>query len=505
MEQLFVENNLKADRIITAMPGQYISSRIMPFGFNDPRKIEAAILSELEDATPFNMDDMIVDHQILGQVGSQSITLAVMTRKTFLRSFLEHLQRISIDPKLVDVDSLAFYNLSSYMNIPAGQCCALVDVGHEKTSVCIVQDGVLRMFRSINLGGRYLTEFLARDLETNFAEAQRVKHRVSRVLCDDDQAEDLNGDEKLIVERMTLASNAIVKELGRTFYAFKTWEKNPPSKLYLSGGTSRIENFGKYLQDQLEIPVSINRIDDSSLKINPALTEYMAIMPQSVAIGMRAVGTMKRHSQINLRQGEFAYVQNYESILKSSSIAFKVIAVVLLILCVSYGMKFFFYQRQIDALQAQYLREYTTVFPAAKSQYVKDKFTFTKLRNDATQKLQKEVTTKRNAVGSFLDENLASPALITLKALSETIPKDVKVDITTYQYTTVMTGGGKLIIRGEADGYAASTAVLEAIKLSPVLKNVEEKSSAAKPGDNKIIEFIIHADYAGTTSPDGKA
>ena len=505
MEQLFVENNLKADRIITAMPGQYISSRIMPFGFSDPRKIEAAILSELEEATPFNMDDMIVDHQILGQVGNQSITLAVMTRKTFLRSFLEHLQRISIDPKLVDVDSLAFYNLSSYMNMPAGQCCALVDVGHEKTSVCIVQDGVLRMFRSINLGGRYLTEFLARDLETNFAEAQRVKHRVSRVLCDDDQADDLNGDEKLIVERMTLASNAIVKELGRTFYAFKTWEKNPPSKLYLSGGTSRIKNFGKYLQDQLEIPVSINRIDESSLKINPALTEYMAIMPQSVAIGMRAVGTMKRHSQINLRQDEFAFVQNYESILKSSSIAFKVIAVVLLILCVSYGMKFFFYQRQIDVLQAQYLKEYTTAFPAAKSQYVKDKFTFTKLRNDATQKLQKEVTTKRNAVSSFLDENLASPALITLKALSETIPKDVKVDITTYQYTTVVTGGGKLIIRGEADGYAASTAVLEAIKLSPVLKNVEEKNSAAKPGDAKIIEFTIHADYAGTTGPDGKA
>ena len=193
----------------------------------------------------------------------------------------------------------------------------------------------------------------------------------------------------------------------------------------------------------------------------------MAIMPQSVAIGMRAVGTMKRHSQINLRQDEFAFVQNYESILKSSSIAFKVIAVVLLILCVSYGMKFFFYQRQIDVLQAQYLKEYTTAFPAAKSQYVKDKFTFTKLRNDATQKLQKEVTTKRNAVSSFLDENLASPALITLKALSETIPKDVKVDITTYQYTTVVTGGGKLIIRGEADGYAASTAVLEAIKLSP--------------------------------------
>ena len=78
---------------------------------------------------------------------------------------------------------------------------------------------------------------------------------------------------KLIVERMTLAANAVVKELGRTFYAFKTWEKAPLSKLYISGGTSRIKNFSKYLQDQLEIPVEVNRIDQTYLKINPALAK----------------------------------------------------------------------------------------------------------------------------------------------------------------------------------------------------------------------------------------
>jgi type IV pilus assembly protein PilM len=506
MEQLFHENNLKADRIITAMPGQYISSRIMTFAFSDPRKIEAAILSQLEDAVPFNMDDMIIDHQVLGTMDGQTITLAVLTRKNFLRSFLEHLQRIEIDPKLVDVDSLAFYNLASYMEMPPGQCVGLVDVGHEKTSVCIVQDGVLRMFRSINLGGRYLTEFLARDLETDFADAQRVKHRVSRVLCDDDQATDLSGDDKLIAERMTLAANAVVKELGRTFYAFKTWEKAPLSKLYISGGTSRIKNFSKYLQDQLEIPVEVNRIDQTALKINPTLANHMAIMPQSVAIGMRAVGSMKRHSQINLRQGEFAYVQNYESILKGAGVAFRVVAVALLLLCVSYGIQYIFYKRQIDALQAQYLKEYTAIFSTAKTQYVPGRFTFEKLKGDAVAKLTKEINHKKSAVTQFMDDNSASPALVVLKSLSEGIPKENKVDITLYQYNTVLTGGGKLVLKGETDGYASVASIVEAVKKIQTLKNVEEKQSGAKPGtDNKVIEFTIHADYAGAANNGGKA
>ena len=92
LEQLFRDNNLQADRILTAMPGQYISSRIVSVGFSDPRKINMAVLAEVEDAVPFNMDDMVVDHQILGTApDGQTRVMVVMTRKTFLKSFLEHL------------------------------------------------------------------------------------------------------------------------------------------------------------------------------------------------------------------------------------------------------------------------------------------------------------------------------------------------------------------------------------------------------------------------------
>ncbi|MBM4252234.1 MAG: hypothetical protein FJ146_09705 [Deltaproteobacteria bacterium] len=506
MEQLFQQNDLQADRIITAMPGQYISSRVMSFSFSDPRKIEAAIMAELEDAVPFNMDDMIIDHQVLGSMKDMTVALAVMTRKNFLRSFLEHLQRINIDPKLVDVDSLAFYNLAPYIEAEPGQCYALVDVGHEKTSLCIVQDGVLRMFRSINLGGRYLTEFLARDLEIPFGDAQRVKHRVSQVLCDGEPGADLSGDDRLVAERTTLAANAIVKELGRTFYAFKNWEKTPLSGIYISGGTSKIKNFDLYLQEQLEIPAKHNRIDKTDLKLSADLTEHLAVMPQSIAIGMRAVGSARRHSQINLRQGEFAFVQNYEALLKGSAVAFRVVAAAIAIMCLSYGIKFWFYKRQIEALRAQYLKEYVQIFPSAKSQYVAGKYTFDKLRNDSLQKLQKEILTKNNAITSFIEENAESPALTILKSLSEAIPKELKLDVTLYQFNTLAAGGGKLVLRGETDSYASVDKILDAVKTAKMLKDVESKQSSPKPGtDNKVIEFTINADYAGNVDTATKA
>ena len=106
LAQLFSENKIVADRIVSAMPGQYISSRLIPFGFSDPNKIEAAVLAEIEDSIPFSLDDMIIDQQIIGTFDNKTLVLVVLTRKTFLGGFLGNLKKVDIDPNVVDVDSI---------------------------------------------------------------------------------------------------------------------------------------------------------------------------------------------------------------------------------------------------------------------------------------------------------------------------------------------------------------------------------------------------------------
>ena len=247
LEQMFAENNLQADKIVAAMSGQSISSRIMSFNFSDPRKIEASMEAELETFVPFNLRDMIVDHQIIGQFQKQTIVLAVMTKKNYLANFLDYLKRVDIDPRIVDVDSLAFYNLSNMIDIDPTKCSAIVDIGHQKTSLCIVHEGVLRLFRSINLGGKYITDLISRDLELTFEESQAFKHKVSRIMTSSDKGLNLTGEDKIIAERITLAMSAIAKELGRTLYAFKNWEKTPIHEILISGGTTRIAGIEDFL------------------------------------------------------------------------------------------------------------------------------------------------------------------------------------------------------------------------------------------------------------------
>lgn len=498
MEQLFKENNLEADRIIAAMPGQYISSRILPFNFSDAKKIEAAIYAEIEDLVPFNLEEMITDHQILGEVGGKTIALVAMTRKNFLKSFLEHLQRLEIDPKLVDIDSLSFYNLAPYICDDSEKVTAVVDIGHEKTSVCIVSNGILRMFRAINLGGKYITEFLARDMEVDFNQAQLLKHRVSQVFCEEDQGKSLNEEDYAVAERITLAANTLVKELGRTLYAFKTSGEQAVSTIYLSGGTSRTHNLNRYLEDQLELEVKMNRLDETELKISPHLHDYMIIMPQSVSIGMRAVTAVKRHTQINLRRGEFAFVQSYESVLKFTSNVFKIMALALLVLCASYGVKYFFYNQQVTRIKSQYQKELVAAFPDLKKKYRNKNVSFARLQRDAKKKFSSSVQSMTSSADSFLQTNATSGSMLVLKAISETLPKELELNVTLYQFNANDRGGGRLLLRGETNGYDAVSKTLEHLQKVQVLSEVKEKSSQAKPGtDGKIIEFTFQANYEG--------
>ena len=496
LEQLFKDNNLQADRILTAMPGQYISSRIVPVGFADPRKISMAVMAEVEDAVPFNLEDMIVDHQILGTAADgRTIVMVVMTRKTFLQSFLDHLHHVNIDPKLIDVDSLSFYNLAPYLRIEPNECVAMVDIGHEKTSVCIVQNSLLKMFRSINIGGAYLTEFLSRDLECSIAEAQDVKHRVSRLICEGDAGVDLPAQDRQTAERMTLACNAIVKDLGRTLYAFKTWDKTKISRIFLSGGTARIKNLDMYLTEQLGIPVYLNRLEATDLKIDEALADKALVMPQSVAIGMRSVVSAKRYSQINLRKGEFAYVQNYAQIMKIGKIAGQVLGIAVLLLMLSYGVRSFIYNRQIAELEKEYAKEYNALsLPRKKPQ---GKQEFSKFRSEVRTAIQKEISARRDAVDQFMASSGTAPGLLMLQDISSAIPKTVKIDVTFYKFTGISgQPGGRLQLKAETDGYSSVEAIKEALKKAQGISDLEEKSSGGKPGtDNKIISFELQMSY----------
>lgn len=489
LEQIFKENDIVADRIITAMSGQFISSRIMTFNFSDPNKIEASVYSEIEDIVPFHLEDMIIDQQILGTTDGKTFTLVVMIKQEVVGTFLDNLKRINIDPKLIDIDSLSFYNLSPFLNMESGKCYGIVDIGHEKTSVCLVQDNILRMFRSINVGGRYITEFIARDMQISYNEAQRIKHQVSMVLTEGHTGQGLDAKTYKVAELMTLAAHSLARELGRTLYAFKTWEKSPIERIYISGGTSQIQNFDAYLTYQLSVETMASDLKASSLNCNHAIHPFLPVMAQGISIGVRAVSSAKKHSEINLRKGPYAYVQDYASILNTASMIAKLIAVSLLLLCVGFITKYFFFSSEINKIQQVYIKEASSV-PDLKKKVKLEGQPFAKTHKEVSAFLKSRVERKRQAFDNFIQTNSDSGAMIALKQISANLPKEVKIDVVDYDFSSKPDGSGVLRLRVEADSFDTIAKLKESLGKVKVFSGLTEKSSDTKPGTDLKIAVL---------------
>lgn len=495
MEQLFAENQLEADRIITAIPGQHISSRMLTLPFTESRKVDASIYFEVEDLVPFVLDDMVIAHQILATQDGQSQVLVVMIHKKLMKQFLDQLARVNIDPKIVDVDSLAFFNMAHHIQCEEGELYGLVDFGHEKTSVCIMEGDMLRMFRTLNVGGKYITEVLARDLEVSFAESQQLKHELSAIAseCGGEDL-DLPADQLAIARKIGVAGYGFTKDLARTLFAFKSQEKQPLSKIYISGGTTRLRGFEAYLEAQIHHPVTRVDLAATKLQIHADLKDHAKIIPQAISIGLRAVPGQIKTSRINLRRGEFAYSQDSAAFVTALSRVSMWLGAASVVLMVAFALQAVFYHLQTRKFDASYRRTLLQIDPSVAAQVDKIK-SFAKLKQFASQHLQTQIFDKEAAVQSFVATGGGSPPLKALQILSEIIPAELKVDLVLYDYSTAENHAGKVLVQGETDGYSAVTQIKDLMTDHPNFADVTEKSSAKPGSDGKIIAFTIESAY----------
>lgn len=502
MEELFRSNNLEADRIVTAMPGQYTSSRMLTFPFSDSRKIISALPFEVEDLVPFHLDEMILEHQVVGQQQSSTHVLVVMIQKTFLARYLDQLLQVGIDPRLVDVDSLSLYNLVPHIPSAEDELYGIVDIGHEKTSLCLVEGGMLRMFRTLKVGGKYITEVLARDQEISFAQSQQMKHQLSCIASEDGGEHlGLTAEELSLARQIGIAGYGFSKEIARTLYAFKGKHKKNISKIYISGGTTKLRGIEEYLEEQLNVTVERHDATLTGLEMENSLGQHAEVIPQALAIGLRVVSGAKKSSQINLRKGEFAYSQDSEALLKVGAQVLSWITLGSVILLGGYLLQALFYNYQINQFEEQYRKSFLSSAPSQK-QAISKISDFAQLQQYANNYLNQEITLQKTSVQQFISASEGSPALEALKELSELIPDELALEVVLYDYATQSDFSGKITLQGETDGYGSVGQIKELITAHPSFEDVTEKSGPKPGSDGKTIAFTIDSTYlSAPTTP----
>ncbi|NBO37820.1 hypothetical protein EBU99_04475 [bacterium] len=509
IRQLFNENSIEVDRTFTAMNGLMVSTRTFNFQNVKKRDIPLVVQNELEANAPFNLEDTIIDQQIIDTVNGNTSVLSAMCRKENIEAFLGALKELEIEPKVIDIDYLTFINLFPFLNsekslrtepstsmrLPVfdyGQQCKLIlDIGHMKTAMILVNNNRFVAARTIRMGGRYITEMLSKGLGVTYGEAQRLKHAVSYLEYKPDSKAEIGQEaEFAVAQQMGLAATDIVKEIIRTLHSFKAQERLVPAQILVTGGTACIRNIIPFLEEAIELPISMMSFDAERLKVDEADDDKTPILSQALAIALRGVPG-KLQSQINLRKGELALVGSYDSVFKQISNISLLAFGLVICLVGSYALRWWLYTDHIEALKKQFQVEIKQTLgnepKELKNIATQASWDLKRYSDKAFQLMDEDSRSKKAAIDNFLGLRSAVP-LKVLRDLSNSVEKKITLDLTNFHVHS----SGQVDIEGETVDLATAEEIGSIIKTVPSLQNLKVNNPERVPGSDKV-KFSMNA------------
>jgi len=144
--------DLRADTILSCLPGDMVTHRMLFLPFAYTRQLSQAVPFELESQIPFSLEEVMVADHVVHRAEGGATVLAVAVPKTTLSEHIEALTAAGFDPARVNISPLASLPVLQIAGVECHGVTVLLDVGENRTSIMLLQDGVLRGLRTLSIG-----------------------------------------------------------------------------------------------------------------------------------------------------------------------------------------------------------------------------------------------------------------------------------------------------------------------------------------------------------------
>ncbi len=288
IDRLLRNLKIKTKKVAISISGYSVIVKKINLPVMDDAAMDEHIRAEAEQYIPFDIDEVFVDfsnlHTDRGDSGRTEVLL-VAAKRDVVTAYIEMLAAIGLSVSVVDVDVFALQNAYAE-GAGKEENLALVDIGASKMSINMIVGGVSVLARDVALGGSQLTARIEGRLDVSGEEAEAIKVGVSPVA--DDKRQEV---ESVFAE----FCGQWAGELDKAFANLSANQQRSAEDegggaidtIVLSGGGSRIQGFGRFLEKalgrqcrQLD-PFAMVTFD--SKRIDP---EYVRYMSPEMAIAM---------------------------------------------------------------------------------------------------------------------------------------------------------------------------------------------------------------------------
>ncbi|MBY0369845.1 pilus assembly protein PilM [bacterium] len=419
------------EKIATSVPPAQTALRFLQMPVKQRKVVEKMYRFELEDAVPLRIEDALLEHQVYRR-GEGSLVFVAMAPKNLVRSHLEWLQAVGIDPDWLTFDGMGLLNLYFAQTPLKGpeapeDPVLLLDIGHAKTNLAICHQGRLEHFRSISWGGGAITRKMAQSLGLTLEDAEKMKHET---LALDAELDDAPGPMQDAVLAAGQACGTFATDLMHTLVSYRNATQKEVRSAVISGGTSKLRGMSSLIATSLGIPVQpFSAFKGENLK--EELRENADESRFGEPLGRASVFLRKTSLLFNFRKQELAKETSLDEVsaLVQNPLVVKVMGYFALLAALLYFNSWvvgWLATGEVSTAQSELQKTFQDTFPGVPSKMSKS------LTTDSAQ-LEKYIQQKEKDLAQKIKmlSRDKSPMLSRVLAVSAAFPPEVKVDVNT--------------------------------------------------------------------------
>lgn len=458
LQGILDDNDVVWEVACTGVPGQCVSSRLLTFPFGSTKKISQTVTFEMESHIPFNIDEVLLDYSVVWSTKDASKVLVAYMRKGEFAKQLSTLQGLGIDPRYFGVEGVELIHLVTLGMVPPEGAYAIIDLGHEKTTVAVCQGKNLSYVRAISIAGRMMTEAIAKSLEVPYDEAERIKIEMGQVTSG--QSEAVDEMSAKVSKAIDEVLSELFLNLRQTLFTFSDTEGVPVEGIFICGGTSRMPGLDRALTDALKQNVAhLNVLDFHFCRLSHGEANRHVI-PQALALALRGVAAGGQHD-INFRQGEFAFTGDVEQLGGSMRRVIIVVGIIVALALGHFTIKFYALKKRMGKLQGDVASLVTQALPGTPKRSLRT----TQSALSVIKSKQKEVSDRV----AKLEDILGLSPLDVLTEISKTLPgrEEIKIDVNNLSIKQ-----GRATFSGATDSFESVDRIKMALAKSELFRNV---------------------------------
>ena len=276
LKKVIAQNQIKTKNIIFTTNSSQIINREILIPLVSKEEIETVIKFEIQQYLPINLDDYIIQYLIIEEVlvdGNKKLKVNVTSfPEGMAHSYYKVINKLELTPLGLDVNYNSINKLANLSECNSSNkhgSVAFVDIGATSINISIFKNRKLAFTRMIKVGGDRIDNDIQEELNISIKATESIKIREVDIL---DSEERLN-----LVVRGSV--DELLEEVERILKFYSNKFSGEIEKVYLYGGTSKLNNLITYVNEKIELKIdsldSIKNLALSNKNKEEGLSEYL--------------------------------------------------------------------------------------------------------------------------------------------------------------------------------------------------------------------------------------